>query len=130
MTATNARKLRHAEAAIWGPRPIAAERPRMRLISWKTLVKGSLRGFATIELPSGLKIHDCPVLVSSGNAWATLPSKPQIDGDGRQKTDINGKAVYASILEWRSRELSDRFSQAVVSLVIEAHPGALDETGR
>jgi hypothetical protein len=34
-----------------------AERPRMRLVSWKALVKGTLRGFATVEpLPIELKL--------------------------------------------------------------------------
>jgi hypothetical protein len=30
------------------------------------------------------------------------------------------------VLEWRDEDLSNRFSDTVVSLVIEAHPGALD----
>jgi hypothetical protein len=54
-----------------------------------------------------------------------LPSKPQIDRDGRQKTDTNGRAVYAPVLEWRDRGLADRFSAAVVELVLQAHPEAL-----
>jgi hypothetical protein len=100
----------------------------MRLLSWKPLVKGSLRGFATVELPIGLKICDCPVLVSNGKAWATLPSKPQIDRDGRQKTDVNGKPAYASILEWKSRDLSERFSEAVIALVHAAYPLILEDS--
>lgn len=101
----------------------------MRLVSWKAVVKGSLRGFATVELPIGLKILDCPVLVSSGKAWATLPSKPVLDAEGRHAKP-DGKAQYVPVLEWRSRELSDRFSAAVVGPIRAQHPEDLDRDRR
>jgi hypothetical protein len=121
--------LRRAEAATWGAESDASPiRPKMRLISWKPLVKNSLRGFATIELPIGLKIIDCPVLVGSNGAWATLPSRPVLDRDGRQAKP-DGKLQYSTILEWKSRDLSERFSQTIVELVRQAHPDDLDEPG-
>ena len=121
--------LRRAEAATWGALPTPGhpgEQKRMRLIAWKPLVKNSLRGFATVLLPIGLKISDVPVLISNGKTWASLPSKPQVDKDGRHKRDVNGKLAYTAILEWKDRDLSDRFSQAVVALVRAEHPDALD----
>lgn len=102
------------------------DRPRMRLVSFKPLVKGALKGFATIELPIGLKICDCPVLVSNGKAWATFPGKPQIGQDGRQ-IEVNGKKQFTSIMSWPDRATADRWSEAVVELVRQHHPGALDE---
>jgi hypothetical protein len=98
---------------------------RMRLVSFKPLAKGALRGFAHLELPNGLRITDCPVLTSNGKAWATLPSKPVLDREGRH-VEVSGKKQYASILEWRDRDLSDRFSSAVVELVRAKHSDALD----
>jgi hypothetical protein len=86
-----------------------------------------LRGFATVELPLGLKIIDCPVLVSKGKAWANVPSKPVLDRDGHPKIEGSGKPSYVSVLEWRSRDLANRFSDAVVALVRAAHPGAFDD---
>jgi hypothetical protein len=65
--------------------------------------------------------------VSNGKAWASLPSKPVLDRDGRQKTDANGKPAYAAILEWRARELRDRFSDSVVESIRRLHPEALDD---
>jgi hypothetical protein len=119
---------RRAEAATWGARPDASlGRPKLRLLSWKPLVKNNLRGFATVELPIWLKIHHIPVLVGRNGPWASLPSKPQLDRDGRQKTDANGKAAFAPVLEWRSREMSERFSKAVVALVRAAHPDDLND---
>ena len=97
----------------------------MRLVAWKPMRKGDLIGFATVELPICLKLIDCPVLIGPRGRWASLPSKPQIDRDGRQKTDTNGRAVYAPVLEWRDRGLADRFSAAVVELVLQSHPEAL-----
>jgi hypothetical protein len=122
-------ELRRSERATWGPRPdVQPTRPRMRLISWKPLVKNSLRGFATIELPIGLKIVDCPVLVSNGKAWASLPTKPVLDRDGKH-VKPDGKPQYSAILEWKCRDLADRFSQSVVQLVLAEYPDALDDGG-
>ena len=114
-----------ATRATWGEPP-ATRRPRtLALVAWRPVVKGALRGFAAIELPIGLKIHDVPVLVSNGKAWASLPSKPQLDRHGHQKTAANGKPAYVSIIEWRDRALSAAFSDRVVELVRQAHPDAL-----
>jgi hypothetical protein len=121
-------QFRRAEAAVWGPKPASPtnpERPKMTLVEWRPIRKNSLRGFATIRLPIGLKINDCLVLVSHGKAWATLPSKPLIDKDGRHKADTGGKPSYVPVLEWCSRDLADRFSDAVVALVRAEHPGDL-----
>jgi hypothetical protein len=116
-----------ATRATWGEPP-TAQRPRtIALVAWRPFVKGALRGFATVELPIGLEIADCPVLVSNGKAWASLPSKPVLDRDGRQKTDANGRPAYTAILEWRAQELRDRFSDAVVEAIRRLHPEALDD---
>jgi hypothetical protein len=41
-------------------------------------------GFATVELPTGLELIDCPVLVGSNGPWARLPSKPVLGHEGKQ----------------------------------------------
>ena len=110
-----------ARAIGFGDRPSA---PRMRLISFKPRVRGALRGFATIALPIGLIIEDCPILVGRNGAWAALPSRPVLDRDGRQ-VKPDGKPQYATILKWRNRDLGAGFSAAVVELVRRRHPDAL-----
>jgi hypothetical protein len=95
----------------------------MRLVSWKPIAKGSLRSFATVELLTGLKLIDCPILIGRNGAWAGLPSKPVINRDGMQARP-SGRPQFAAV-QWRSRELNDRFSEAVVALIREAHPDAL-----
>ena len=96
----------------------------MKLIEWRPMPRNSLRGFATIELPSGLTIADISVHVSHGKARASLPAKPQINSDGTTRRGDDGKVIYSPILKWRDREIADRFSAAVVQAV-EAQYGAL-----
>jgi hypothetical protein len=104
-------------------------RPRtITLVAWRPVVKGALRGFATVFLPIGLKLVDCPVLASNGKVWVNLPSKPVVDRNGKHKTESNGKLAYAPVIEWRSRQLSDRFSEAVIEAIRCTYPGALDKT--
>jgi hypothetical protein len=114
-----------AEAVGFGAKPP----PRMQLIAWRPLVKGSLRGFATVELPNGLQIFDVAVFANANGAWANLPSKPLLD-DGRHKLGADGKPAYAAVLDWNDRALAKRFSQAVVELVRLRHPEALDGVER
>jgi hypothetical protein len=128
----NSERLRRAEAAVWGPQPTSVLAPtpgrsRMRLVAWKPMVENALRGFATVELPVGLKIFDVPVLVSNGRAWAGLPGKPQIDREGKQKRDAQGRAEYVPLLAWRNKKLADAFSERVIALVLTEHPRALLE---
>jgi hypothetical protein len=87
------------------------------------LPRNSLRGFATVELPSGLAIADIAVHVH-GKAWASLPARPQINSDGTARRGDDGTIVYSAILKWRSRGLQDGFSAAVVEAV-EAQHGPL-----
>jgi DNA-binding cell septation regulator SpoVG len=96
------------------------------LVSWKAVRKGALRGFASVRLGRSLVINDCPVLVgSNGSAWATLPGKPVLDAEGRQKRDDRGKPVYTPMAEWSDKAVRSEFSDAVVAAVERGHPGDL-----
>jgi hypothetical protein len=105
------------------------DRPRMVLEAFKAMPKGTLRGFATVKLPNQLTIADCPVFIANGRAWATLPGKPVIDRASGRHVEADGKKRYSAILAWPDRGTADRWSDAVVALVRQAHPGALDEGG-
>jgi len=107
-----------ATAVGYGDQPSLRQ---LRFIGWQLVRKPPLSGFACVELPIGLRIFDVPIRAGSKGLWAGLPARPEIDHDGCRKTNINGKPVYAEMLRWRDRELSDRFSQAVVALVSQAH---------
>jgi hypothetical protein len=104
-------------------------RRRMELVAFTPLRRGTLRGFALVRLPIGLEIADCPVHHHpGGRCWAALPSKPMIDAGGRH-VEKGGKRQYIPILKWTDRAVSDRWSDAVVELVREEYPDALDGSG-
>ena len=98
---------------------------RMQIKDWRPVVKNTLRGFATIELPIGLVIHDVTVHIKNASAWASMPAKVQLDREGAIRT-VEGKTQYSKVLEWRSREIGDRFSEAVVSALDADYPGWRD----
>ena len=97
------------------------------LLSWKPIIKGALRGFATIRLGRSLKIPDVSVLCSNGKLWASLPGKPLI-ADGKALLDDRGKQRYVQILEWTDKTAADRFSAAVVAAIRAVQPEALEPT--
>ena len=89
------------------------------LRDWRAFSKNTLRGFATIELPSGLVIHDISIHEKNGKWWAAMPAAPQLENG--QHRFLDGKGQYKRILEWRDRGLSDKFSEVVVGLVRSQH---------
>jgi hypothetical protein len=101
----------------------------LTLVEWREMRKGTLCGFATVRVNAvGLVIHDIPVLASGGgkNAWAGLPGKPIVGADGVAKRDpATGKLRYSMVLEWSDKRVADRFSNAVVEAVKQAHPGVV-----
>jgi len=116
-----AEQLRVGQAAAWGP-------PTMQIEDWTRIRKNTLYGFLTVQLANGLRLFDCPVHLSHGKAWCGLPSKPQIDKSGRHMTDpTSGKAAYLPCCQWRDRDLRELWSRAVIKLLLEAHPNALDD---
>jgi hypothetical protein len=99
----------------------------LKLLEFRPLRKGVLRGFASIRLRNGLRIFDVVVCqAGDGSAWAIMPSKPMIDDDGVAMRDERGKIRYRPVMEW-PKEQQTEFSRRVISLVRSAHPQALDE---
>jgi hypothetical protein len=107
--------------------PAVIPRERMILIEFKAIVRNTLRGFCILDIPPGLILRDVSVHEKNGRRWASLPSKPVLDSEGRHVVTHSGQKRYAALLGWRNRELADRFSARVVELVLEAHPRAFDD---
>jgi hypothetical protein len=105
-----------------------ADQPRqkLRVQAWKLINKGALLGLATVEA-SLLTIFDCPVLTSHGKIWVALPGRPQIDAEGRHQIGPDGKKAHVPAMKWRSKEIGDRFSTAVIEALREA--GIVPEDG-
>jgi len=92
---------------------------------WRSLRKGSLLGFAKVELPSGMVISDVTILQGDRGAWASPPAKPMIGRDGVAIKDATGKARYLPIIEFTTKEVRDRFSASVIDALRASYPEAV-----
>lgn len=88
---------------------------------FKPMQRNSLLGFARVRMPSGMIFHDTTINLTAGRYWASPASKPAITREGTHlKKD--GKAVYTPIVSFSSKELRDKFSDAVIEAMQRAHP--------
>jgi hypothetical protein len=91
--------------------------------NWKARTSGTLRGFLSAHLPSGLVLHELMLHERDGQWWLSFPSKPMLGADGVALRDERGKIRYsAPIIEFTSRSAKDRFSALVLEALREAHP--------
>lgn len=74
--------------------------------NWKPLENGSLRGFLSVTLPSGIIVHNCQLLEASGNRWIGLPSRRFLTADGSIK--------YDPIIEFVSKRALQNFRKAAL----------------
>jgi hypothetical protein len=94
--------------------------------SFRPFQKNTLRGFAEIHVQDmALTIKDVALHEKNNSRWAALPAKPMLK-DGMIMKDAEGKAQYANILEFSTRDVRDAFSAAVVKAVIDHSPTAFD----
>ena len=94
------------------------------ILDFRALRKNSLLGFAKVELPSGMIVADVTVLSGERGPWASPPSKLMVGRDGVAMKDATGKLRYSPIIEFTSKEIRDKFSEAVIAAIRESHPEA------
>jgi hypothetical protein len=87
----------------------------MTASDWKPYLKGTLRGWFVLTLPSGMVIHGCSLHVKTetGARWIGLPQQKVVKA--------GGEVAYVTILEFTSRATADRFRDLAL--------GALDALG-
>ena len=86
-------------------------------VDWKPHRKGTMRGFASVEIREmRMTIHGIILHQKGANRWAGLPGKPQIDRDGNLVRD-GGKIKYTPVIEIADREVRDAFSHRVCEAV-------------
>jgi hypothetical protein len=81
---------------------------------------GSLLGFLSVELPSGLIINDLKLMIGpAGTPWIALPAikRPQLDE--------NGKQIWSPIVEIPDRGRRARFNELVLDAMRQQHPDVL-----
>ncbi len=94
----------------------------VKILDWRPMPKNSLLGFAKVALPSGMIIADVTILIGERGPWASPPTKPMIGRDGTAMKDRNGKPRFQPIIEFTSKEIRDRFSNAVIEALRTSHP--------
>ena len=87
---------------------------------------GSLRGFLSVELPSGMIVNDLKLMIGpAGKPWLAMPSQKQADRDGNPRLDANGKQTYTQFVEFANRSAADRFRHLELAALRQQHPEAL-----
>jgi hypothetical protein len=94
---------------------------RMRASDWRPLQRGSLLGFVTLHLPSGLVIRECTLHSSNGKRWVGLPGKPQIDANGETRRGEGGKVLYTPVVEV-AHDQRDRFQTQALQAINDLIP--------
>lgn len=97
----------------------------MILRDWRPYVSGALRGYARVELDIGLVIPDIRVLVGSTGAFVSLPEKPVLVGEKLKRDVATNKPVYVPTVQWKDRTTGDKFSAAVIKMLLAKYPAAL-----
>jgi hypothetical protein len=81
----------------------------IRISDWIPYNKGTLRAFFSLTLPSGLVIRRVMLHEQGAARWVQTPS--------REWLDTQGKKGYAPLIEFTSRDVSDRFKEQVLHAV-------------
>ncbi len=85
---------------------------------WKPFERNTLQGFADLHLAAArLNIRGCAVHEKNGKRWIQLPARPQLDKDRQLVRDDAGKIQYWPVMEFDSREVADRFSEAALRAI-------------
>ena len=87
---------------------------QVRIRNWKPFQRGSLQGFASICLPSGLVLHDCAYHERADRRWVYLPSR-------RRRLD-DGIVSWQPLIEFADRSEQDKFDREAV-MAIREHLG-------
>jgi len=88
----------------------------VKCLAYKARNKGSLLGFADLEMKGGLILCDCTVHESRGTRWVSPPGKPMIGADGAAIRK-DGKTAYAPVVRFASKEVRDLWSNAAVRAI-------------
>jgi len=90
----------------------------MKCVSFKSLERGSLLGFADLAMDSGLVLLGCTYHASNGKKWCSPPGRPQLDAD-RKPIIEGGKVVYAPVIDFADKSLRFKWSAQAVKAIDE-----------
>ena len=83
------------------------------VIDYRSHPSGALKGFVTVETPSGFTISGIAVFSQAGSRWCGLPQKPRLS-NGKAVRSKEGGLVCDPIIEIRDRTRKEAFDAAVL----------------
>ena len=90
---------------------------------WKPRESGTLVGFFSAGMPSGVTFNELMLHHRDGAWWISFPSKPMLGADGVALRDERGKVRYSKpLIEFASRHARDRFTAQVLAALRQTHP--------
>jgi hypothetical protein len=97
--------------------------PAITISDWKPRESGTLRGFFSASLPSGLELHELMLHHRDGKWWISFPSKPMVGAEGVALRDERGKIRFgAPLIEFTSTQARSRFIEQVLEALRQARP--------
>jgi DNA-binding cell septation regulator SpoVG len=111
--------------ASWGIEP----KPPLKIRRWQPYrnAAGTLLGYLDVELPSGMVINGCKLMIgSSGKRWVAMPSERHLDRDGKPRLSPDGKPLWSPIVEFVDKATRDSFCAQTLAALQRDHPNAFD----
>jgi hypothetical protein len=79
--------------------PAAAR--QIEIIKWRSHIKGTLVGFFSATMPSGMVFHSLMLHEKGAARWIAFPAREWVDSGGQKQ--------YARFIEFRDRTTADKF---------------------
>jgi DNA-binding cell septation regulator SpoVG len=101
--------------------PVACQHRRqedasMICLKFTEIARGSLKGFADLELANGFILHDCKLMETGSGRWVSLPSRQLLDKD-KQPVMKDGKAVYVPVVSIADKTRRELFSNTALAAI-------------
>jgi len=90
----------------------------MKVLDFRPVDKNTLKGFFTLELPSGLLIHDMCLHEKNSKRWVSFPARPYTAKDGTEK--------WARIVDIPDRDRWGQFNRQALDAVAKFQPPAAE----
>jgi DNA-binding cell septation regulator SpoVG len=103
-----------AESAVRVNLDISDTATALKVRSWRPLVRHTLLGFLSLELPSGLVINDITVHEKAGSRWCSMPAR-QYEKDGEKQ--------WAPLVDFANKETREAFQRLALE-ALDAHLGS------
>lgn len=92
----------------------------VQISDWKPREKGSLRGFFTVTLASGMVIQGCMLHEKDDRRWIGLPAREYMLQDERK---------FASIISFVDRATENKFRDLILA-ALDAYIDETEDEGR